>query len=171
MTNFSQQQPVYQSGLPRPIKIGFVELGEEFRLPVNILKLCCVLIGQNLISEIIRVFFKLAKASFAFCHSVTSFHFGKQCRVKKHCPSLFLFKAELECNEINVTETQTPIPPMLKSIPAKFFKAMRVFHFSLGIVNCIALGRCQAKSNMPRCFTGYLYSLNFVKSQIIPSIN
>ena len=59
MTNFSQQQPVY------------------------ILKLSCVLIGQNLISESVRVFFKLAKASFAFCHSVTSFHFGQQCRVKK----------------------------------------------------------------------------------------
>ena len=56
--------------------------------PINILKrlflsadkgsLSCVLIGQNLISLILRGFFKLNKFANAFSHSVTSFRFGKQ---------------------------------------------------------------------------------------------
>ena len=80
--------------------------------------LSCVLIGQNLFCVMFRVFFKLTKFRFAFCHSVTSFHFCKECRVRKYRLSLFLFKAELACIEINVPQTRNPI----KSIPAKFFK-------------------------------------------------
>ena len=91
--------------------------------PLNILKplflsadkgsLSCVLIGQNLISVLFCLFLKFTKVCFAFCHSVTSFHFGKQCRVKKYGLSLFIFKAELDFIEINVSQTRNPIPPML----------------------------------------------------------
>ena len=86
MKNFSQQQPI--------------TILKPLIFPADKCSLSCVLIGQNLISEIFRVFFKLTKVSFAFCHSKTSFHFGKQCRVRKYCLSLFLFKAELGCIEI-----------------------------------------------------------------------
>ena len=73
--------------------------------PINILKpfkkgpLSYVLIGQNLISVIFHVFDKLTKVCFAFCNSVSSFHFGKQCRARKYRLILFLFKAELGCIE------------------------------------------------------------------------
>ena len=95
--------------------------------PVNILKplvlsaykgsLSCVLIGQNLISLIVRVFFKLKMFVNAFSHSVTSFRFGKQDRVRKYRLGIFLFKVELGIVEINVLHTQNPIPPMLNQYP------------------------------------------------------
>ena len=70
--------------------------------PINILKplflsakkgsLICVLIGQTLISVSFRVFLKSTKVRFAFCYSVMSVHFGKQCRVGKYRLSLFFSK-------------------------------------------------------------------------------
>ena len=95
--------------------------------PVNILKpfflsadkgsLSCVLIGQNLISLILRIFFKLKKFANAFSHSVTSFRFGKQYRVRKYRLGIFLFNVALGIVAINVLQTQNPIPPMLNQYP------------------------------------------------------
>ena len=55
-------------------------------------------------------------------HSVTSVHFGKQCRVRKFCFSLFLFKAELGCIEFNLSQTLNPIPLMLNQNRRNSFK-------------------------------------------------
>ena len=38
------------------------------------------MIGQTFIFVMVRVFFKVIKVRFAFCHSVASVYFGKQCR-------------------------------------------------------------------------------------------
>ena len=96
--------------------------------------LSCVLIGQNLISLILRAIYKLKKFANAFSHSVTYFRFGKQDRVRKYRLGIFLFKVELGIVEINVLQTRNPIP--VKSIPANFFKTkLFFFHFSLGIIN------------------------------------
>ena len=67
-------------------------------------------------------FLMFTKGCFAFCHSVASFHFVKQLRVKIYSLSLFLFNAELGFIEINVSQTRNPIPPKLKSIQVKFFE-------------------------------------------------
>ena len=100
--------------------------------PVNILKplgflcdkgsLSCVLIGQNLICLIVRAFFKLKKLANALIHSVSSFRFGKQDRVKKYRLSIFLFKVELGSVEIYVLQTRNPIPPMLNQYPPNSLK-------------------------------------------------
>ena len=76
-----------------------------------------VLIGQNLISLFLRVFFKLKKFANAFYHSVTSFRCGKQDCMRKYHPGIFLFKVELGIVEINVLHTESPIPPMLNQYP------------------------------------------------------
>ena len=91
--------------------------------PVNILSadkgsLRCVLIGQNLISLILRVFFKLKKFANAFSHSVTSFRFGKQYRVRKSRLGIFLFKVGLGIVEINVLQ----IPLMFNQYPLNSLK-------------------------------------------------
>ena len=78
MTNFSQQQPI---NILKPLLLS-ADKGS----------LSCILIGQNLISGIFRVFFKLTKVSFAFCHFVMSFHSGKQCRLRKYRLRPFLLK-------------------------------------------------------------------------------
>ena len=75
--------------------------------------LSCVLIGQNLISLNLRVFFKLKKFSNAFSCSVTCCRFGKQDRMRKYRLGIFLFKVELGIVEINVLQTRNPIPPVL----------------------------------------------------------
>ena len=82
----------------------------------------CVLIGQNLISLILRVFLKLKKFSNAFNHSVTSFRFGKQDRLRKYRLGIFLFKVELGIVEINVLKTRNPIPPVLNQYPRNSLK-------------------------------------------------
>ena len=84
--------------------------------------LSCVLIGQNLIALILRVFFNLRKFANAFSHSVTSFRFGKQDRVKKYRLGIFLLKVELGIVEINVLQTRKPIPPMLNQYPRNSLK-------------------------------------------------
>ena len=94
-----------------------------------------------------------------------SFHFGKQCL------RLFLFKADLGCIEINVSQTRNPIPQMLNQYQRNSLKQCFTLISVKELLLCVVLGRYQTKSDMPRCFMGYLYSLNFVKSQIIPSIN
>ena len=50
----------------------------------------CVLIVQNLISVIYRVFFKLTKVYFEFCLSVTSVHLVSNA-VLENTASAFLF--------------------------------------------------------------------------------
>ena len=55
------------------------------------------MVGQNIISVIFRVFFKLTKVRLVFCHSVMYVHFGKQYRVRKYRLSLFFIKAILGC--------------------------------------------------------------------------
>ena len=82
----------------------------------------CVLIGQNLISLILRAFFKFKKFANAFSYFVTSFRFGKQDRVRKYRLGIFLFKVELEIVEINVLQTRNPIPPMLNQYPRNSLK-------------------------------------------------
>ena len=104
MTNISQKQPV---NILKPLAFLSADKGT----------LSCVLIGQNLISLILRGFFMLKGFANAFCHSLTSFHFGKQDRVRKYCLVIFLFKVELGIVEINVLQTQNPIPPMLNQYP------------------------------------------------------
>ena len=94
MTNISQQQPI---NILKPLILS-ADKGS----------LSCVLFGQNTISVTFRVFVKLTTVRFAFCHSVTSFRFGKQCRVRKYRLSRFLFRVELECIEINVSQTGNP---------------------------------------------------------------
>ena len=84
--------------------------------------LSCVLIGQNLISLILRAIYKLKKFANAFSHSVTYFRFGKQDRVRKYRLGIFLFKVELGIVEINVLQTRNPIPPMLNQYPRIFLK-------------------------------------------------
>ena len=91
MTNISHQQPI---NILKPLIF--------FWCADNGL-LSCVLIGQNRTSVLLRVFFKLTEIRFAFCHSVTSVHFGKQCRVRKYRLGLFLFNTELGCIEINIS--------------------------------------------------------------------
>ena len=100
-TNLSQQQPI---NILKPL------------LSADKGSLSCVLIGQNLIPYYIYtfcVFLKFTKVCFAFIHSLTSFHFVKQFCMKQYGLSLFLFKAELGFIEINVSQTRTPISPML----------------------------------------------------------
>ena len=75
--------------------------------------LSCLLIGQNLISLILRAFFKLKKIANTFSDSVTSFRFGNQDRVRKYRLDIFLFKVEVGIIEINVLQTRNHIPPML----------------------------------------------------------
>ena len=82
----------------------------------------CALIGQNPISRICRVFFNLTKDLFTVCHSVTSVYFGKWSPMKKYHLSLDLCKAELWCIEINVSQTQNPIPPMLNKYKVNSLK-------------------------------------------------
>ena len=77
MTNFNQQQ---QINILKPLS---ADKG----------LLSCVLIGQNLISVLFCVFFKFTKVYFAFCHSVTYFHFVKQCRVKQIRPQSLPFQS------------------------------------------------------------------------------
>ena len=77
MTNISQKQPV--------------NILNCF-LSANTGSLSCV---QNLFSLILRVFFKLKKFTNALGHSVTSFRFSKQDRVRKSRLCIFLFKVEL----------------------------------------------------------------------------
>ena len=80
-------------------------------------------------SIIFRVFFKINKFANAFSHSVMSFRFGKQDRVRKYRLDIFLFKVELGIVEINVLQTRNPIPPVLNQYwSAKFFKTI-VFSF------------------------------------------
>ena len=99
MTNISQQQPI---NILKPL---FLSADKGL--------LSCVLIGQNLISVLFCVFLKFTKVCFALCHSVTYFHFGKHCCMKEYGFSLFFFKAELCCIEINVSQTRNSILPML----------------------------------------------------------
>ena len=68
MTNISQQQPINI-------------LNHRF-LSADKGSLNCVMIGQTLIFVIVRVFFTVIKVRFAFCHSVASVYFGKQCNMK-----------------------------------------------------------------------------------------
>ena len=63
--------------------------------------LSCVLIGQNLISNNFRVFFKFTKVNFTFCHSVMSFHFVKQCCIKNTASGSSLSK--LNWDVLNLT--------------------------------------------------------------------
>ena len=92
MTNISQKQPVNS-------------LKPLFFLSADKGPLSCVLIGRNLRSLIFHAFFKLKKFANAFSHSVTSFRFGKQDRVRKYRLGIFLFKVELGMVEINVLQT------------------------------------------------------------------
>ena len=103
MTRISQKQPI---NTLKPLVLS-ADKGS----------LSCVLICQNLISLILRVFFKLKKFANAFNHSVTSFRFGKQDRMRKYHLGIFLFKVELGIVEINVLQTQNPIHPMLNQYP------------------------------------------------------
>ena len=99
LTKFSQQQSI---NILKPLILS-ADKGS----------LSCVLIGQNQFPFFLcflKNFLKFTKVCFAFCHSVTSFHFVKQCRVKKYGLSLFLFKTELGFIEINVSQTRNPIP-------------------------------------------------------------
>ena len=63
MTNISQQQPI--------------NILKSLVLSADKGSLSCVLIGPNLISVLFCVLLKFTKVCFAFFHSVTSFHFGK----------------------------------------------------------------------------------------------
>ena len=93
--------------------------------------LSCFLIGQNLISLILRVSFKLKKFAIAFSHSVTSLRFDKQDRVRKYRFGIFLFKVELGIVEINVLQTRNPIPSMLNQYPRNSLKQSFFLSFPL----------------------------------------
>ena len=108
MTNISQKQPV---NIVKPLILS-ADKGS----------LSCVLIVHNLISLILRAFFKLKIFANAFGHSVTSFLFGKQDRVRKYRLGIFLFKVELGIVEINILQTRYPIPPMLNQYPRNSLK-------------------------------------------------
>ena len=99
MTNISQQQPI---NILKPLLLS-ADKGS----------LSSVLNGQNLISVIFHVFFKLTKVRYLkqFAIMLPFVHFGKQCRVIKYRLSLFLFKTVLGCIEI----IANPTPPMLKN--------------------------------------------------------
>ena len=71
----------------------------------------------------------------AFSHSVKSFRFGKQDRVRKSFLGFFLFKVELGIVEINVLQTRNPIPPMLNQYPRNSLKQSFFLSFQLGIIN------------------------------------
>ena len=89
MPNFSQQQPI---NIIKPLifvcRLGYTKLHSDWPKPYFRHFSC---------------FLYVNKGNFAFCYSVMSFHFGKQCRVRKYRLSLFLFIAELGCIKINVS--------------------------------------------------------------------
>ena len=109
MTNISQKQP---ANIMKPL-IFVCDKGS----------LSCVLIGQNLISLILRAFFKLKNLQM---HLVIL----KQDHVREYRLTIFLFKVELRIVEINVLQTRTPIPPMLNQYPRNSLKQSFFLHYS-----------------------------------------
>ena len=115
LTNISQKQTV---NILKPLvfvcRQGITELRSDWSKPYFSNFMC---------------FFKLKKFANAFSHSVTSFHFGKQDRVRKYRLGIFLFKVELGIVEINVLQTQIPIPPMLNQYPRNSLKQIFFLSF------------------------------------------
>ena len=102
---------------------------------------------------------------------MTSLRFCKQDRVRKYRLGIFLFKVELGSVENNVVQTRNPIPPMLNQYPRNSLKQSFFFHFSLGIIFFVCLETLLSKIQWASLFHElHVYSLNFVKCQIIPSI-
>ena len=143
MTNISQQQPI--------------TFWNHWFWSADKGSLSCVLIGRNLISVRFFVLIKFTKVCFGFCHSVTSLPFVKQCCMKKFGLSLFNFKAELGFIEINVSQTQNPILPMLYQYRCN---SLKQWFFFFQVFFC-CLGTFPSEIKWPSLFHGLLLFSEF----------